>query len=137
MKRVLFILAATAMFFGCVTMNAKKVSDLKGNEEICIVDTSSVRPSFRDAYERRIRANGYQTRIITDKNNPSCELTTTYYATYGTHWGLFLATAELRVFRGDKVVGAASYNAPWASPAKHGRVEPKIGSMVNELFPQM
>jgi len=136
MNRMLFILTVTTLLYGCVSMNVKKVSDLKGNEEICIVDAPSVRQAFRDAYERRIIENGYQTRIITDKNDPSCELTTTYFATYGVHWGLFLATAKLKVFRGAKLVGEASYHAPWASPAKHGRVEPKIGSMVNELLPK-
>ena len=137
MKSFLFVVTVTTLLYGCVSMNVNKVDDLRGNEEICIVDAPSVRQAFRDAYERRIIEKGYQTRIITNINDPSCELTTTYFATYGSHWGLFLATADLKVFRGAKLVGEAWYHAPWASPAKHGRVEPKIGSMVNALLPKM
>lgn len=126
---------ASFVFLGCTSLKVSQVQGLKGNEEICVVENANTRPAFRDAYLRRIRANGYRARAVKDRNDTGCELTSTYTATYGHHWGVYLKTSVLRIFRGDKVVGEANYRAPRASPEKHGRVEDKIGDMVNQLLP--
>jgi hypothetical protein len=121
-------------FSGCISLKATKVTNI-GSKEICIVDNPAVWQDFRDAYARRIQAKGYKTQIIKDAG--ACQVTTTYAATYGVHWGLFLATAELKIFNGDVQIGQASYKAPWGSPLKHGSFENKVETMVDQLLPQV
>jgi hypothetical protein len=135
MKKSLLILAffLPIAISGCISLNTTKVTNI-ASKEICIVDNPEVWQDFRDAYERRIQAKGYKTQIV--KEAAACQVTTTYAATYGVHWGLFLATAELKVFNGDVQIGQASYKAPWGSPLKHGSFENKIESMVDQLLPQ-
>ncbi len=125
---ILCILATT----GCVSMHATKAAKLSG-KTICVIDNPQVKPEFRDAYERQIRVKGYETKVVPDGKD--CPITTTYLATYGFHWGVYLATAELKVFEQGVEVAKADYNAPFASPEKHGRVEGKIERMVAQLLP--
>lgn len=116
-------------------MNVEKATGLGGVKTICIVNNSKVKQAFRDAYERQIQAKGFQTKIIAKNNDSSCKITSVYTARYGIHWGVYLKTANLKILKGDNVIGQASYRAPFASPEKHGRVEGKIKSMVDELLP--
>lgn len=117
---------------GCVSVDVTKATRISG-KEICIVDNPSVRRDFRDAYERQIQAKGYTTKIINDVS--ACQVTSTYVATYGWHWGTYLATAELKVFNGGVEIGRAGYKAPYASPEKHGKVEEKIEALLAQLLP--
>ncbi len=113
-------------------MNATKAAKLSG-KAICIIENPTVKPDFRDAYERQIRAKGYETKVVPD--GTVCPITATYLATYGFHWGVYLATAQLKIFEQGIEVAKADYDAPFASPQKHGRVEGKIESMVAQLLP--
>jgi hypothetical protein len=122
------------MLSGCVRLNATKADKLSGNE-ICIVNNPEVRAVFRDAYERAIRAKGYQTRIV--EKISDCPITTTYTAVYRYDWGMYLSISNLTIYENGVLVGEARYKAPRASPiTKHGRVENKIKEMVDELLPK-
>lgn len=135
MKKSLLILALLLpiVLSGCISLNTTKATNI-GSKEICIVDNPAVWQDFRDAYARRIQAKGYKTQIV--KEATACQFTTTYAATYGYHWGLFLSTAELKIFNGEVQIGQASYRAPWGNPLKHGSFENKVESMVDQLLPQ-
>ena len=137
MKKIFATILAAFSMLSCTSLQVSEVNALKGSEEVCIVDNKYVKPDFRDAYERRINANGYKTKIIPARKDSSCELVSTYSATYGQHWGVYLKTAVLKVYRSEKLAGEAKYKAPYASPGKHGRVENKIESMVNQLLPKI
>ena len=117
---------------GCVSKQIVQATGIT-DKTVCIVDNPSVRPEFRDAYERQIRAKGYETKIVADV--ASCLTTTTYRATYGFHWGAYLSSAQLTVFSSGKEIGKAIYKAPYADPSKHGRVEGKIETLVSQLLP--
>jgi len=132
MKNAILGLGMSIILIGCVSIDVKRASTLD-SKEICIVDNPNVRQDFRDAYERRIQTKGYKTKITNEAS--TCQITTTYTATYGNHWGLYLATSELKIFNRGKLIGQANYKAPYASPEKHGRVENKIESMVIQLLP--
>lgn len=118
---------------GCVSTTVVQAPSLS-SKTICIVDNPSVRQAFRDAYERRIAAHGYDTKIV--DASASCDIVSTYSATYGNHWGVYLATATLTINDHGKEVGRATYKAPYASPEKHGRVEGKIEALVAQLLPK-
>ncbi|MBI3897147.1 MAG: hypothetical protein HY308_02490 [Gammaproteobacteria bacterium] len=132
MKNTLLSFCLSIILIGCVSIDATKAVGLSG-KEICIIDNPNVRQDLRGAYERRIQAKGYKTQII--KEASACPITSTYTATYGNHWGLYLATSELKIFNGGALIGQVRYKAPYASPEKHGRVENKIESMVDQLLP--
>ncbi len=132
--KILLPLIFFVVLSGCVSSNVKNVKGLTGNEEICIVENKAVRHDFLKAYQRQINQKGYKTQIIEPTESSTCVYTTTYSATYGFHWGMYLATAKLKVFNGADLVGKATYQAPFASPAKHGRVEGKINILVDELL---
>jgi len=117
---------------GCVSLDVTKAVNING-KEICIVENRDVRQAFLTAYERRLQEKGYKTQII--KDALACQTTSTYTATYGEHWGVYLARAELKIFNNGTLIGQARYRAPHASPEKHGRVESKIESMVELLLP--
>lgn len=113
-------------------IEGKLVAGLAG-QEICIVDNPAVQQDFRDAYQRRIEAKGYTTRIVQAIGD--CPIATTYSASYGQHWGVYLAVSYLQVFRDGAEIGNVRYKVSYANPTKHGRVEDKIGEMVEKLLP--
>jgi hypothetical protein len=125
-------LCLSFFLIGCVSLDATKAVNIN-DKEICIIKNHIVRQSFLDAYERRIQEKGYKTKIINDASD--CRTTSTYAATYGEHLGVYLSTAELKIFSSGTLIGQARYRAPRASPEKHGRVEGKIESMVEQLLP--
>ena len=125
-------LGVSIFLTGCVSLDATKAVYIDG-KEICIIENPDVRPAFLTAYERRLQEKGYKTQII--KDALACQTTSTYTATYGEHWGVYLARAELKIFNNGTLIGQARYRAPHASPEKHGRVESKIESMVELLLP--
>lgn len=102
------------------------------DKTICIVDNKRVRVDFRDAYERQLQAKGYATKVIA--GGETCPTTSTYEATYGFHWGAYLATARLTIYKDGVEAGRATYKAPYASPEKHGRVEGKVEALVAQLL---
>jgi aspartyl/asparaginyl beta-hydroxylase (cupin superfamily) len=102
-------------------------------QEICIVDNSYTAADFRDAYERRIRAKGYTTRLVQEKT--ACPVTTTLVATYGrTAWGRYLQTAMFTVLRDGEEIAVVRYRGSRHKPFK-GTVEGVIGEMVDVLYP--
>lgn len=127
----LFVLTA-----GCTSLKVTTANGL-GDYDICVIKNESIKDDFTSAYVRQIENNGYKIKMVDQAESLSCLITATYSATYGFHWGVYLATANLKVFKGKKLVGEAYYKAPFASPAKHGRVENKINAMVNKLLPQL
>jgi hypothetical protein len=121
-----------SMLSGCVSVNVTKAASIS-EKTICIVDNPGSEFAFRGAYERQIRAKGYATKIVKDRND--CPVSTTYKATYGMHWGVYLASAELKLFDQGAEVGSAVYEAPYASPEKHGRIEAKIEALLAKMLP--
>ncbi|VAW91873.1 hypothetical protein MNBD_GAMMA21-2808 [hydrothermal vent metagenome] len=134
MIKVIFILFMFLTISGCTSLNVKPAHNV-GNNEICVIENNGVNPDFTTAYLRQIKNNGYRVKIVNSDEAVNCEFTSTYSATYGQHWGVYLATSQLKIYHKGLVIGEAKYNAPFASPAKHGRVEDKIDDMVNELLP--
>src|SRR4051812_8028553 len=94
MKNYLLYFSSLIAMTGCVSVETTKAVNIL-SKEICIVDNPHVRLDFRDAYERRIQAKGYTTKIV--KDAAACRTISTYTATYGFHWGTYLATSELKI----------------------------------------
>jgi hypothetical protein len=123
---LLFILS------GCVSHTVQKATGINRGSEICILRNKLVNEDFFNAYENTLRNVGFRTKEITNLNE--CSVYTSYVANFGFHWGLYLSSAQLNIYKDGKIVGSATYNAPYADPTKHGRVETKIQKLVNEIF---
>jgi hypothetical protein len=101
-------------------------------QEICIVGNTYVGQDFRDAYERRIRARGYATRIVAAKSD--CPITADYVASFRSNgWGRYMSVAMLQVYRDGESIALVRYKG-----SRHGfkgSVEDVIGKMVDVLLP--
>jgi hypothetical protein len=124
--------AALAAVVCCAGIEGAKAEGIRG-QEICIVGNDYTGADFRDAYERRIRARGYTTRVVQAKTD--CPITTTYVASYGsTGWGRYMKTAMLTILRDGEEIAVVRYNVARGKPFK-GKVEDVIGEMVEVLYP--
>jgi hypothetical protein len=101
-------------------------------QEICIVGNEYVGQDFREAYERRIRAKGYATRVVAAKTD--CVITTDYGASFRSNgWGRYMNAALLQIYRNGEPIALAQYKG-----SRHGfkgTVENVIGQMVDVLLP--
>ena len=133
-RQVLSVALACALSSGAFAakIEGKMAAGIEG-QEVCIVDNPGVQQDFRDAYQRRIQAKGYATRIV--KQIGDCPVSTTYTAQYGQHWGVYLARSTLLVYRDGAQIGSVSYSVSYGNPTKHGRVEDKIEQIVDKLLP--
>jgi len=136
MKKIILGCFLIIFASGCTTLRVTAANNLD-DKKICVINNKSVREVFAEAYINQIKENGYQAKLINHKDKSNCTVTSTYTATYGMHWGTYLATADLKIFNNGLQVGQAIYKAPFASPAKHGRVEGKIADMLDKLLPPL
>jgi hypothetical protein len=132
MKTRLLLATLVLPLSGCISTQVIKAPVI-ADKTICIIDNPSTRTAFRDAYERQVRAKGYETKIVAP--GTACATTSTYEADYGFHWGLYLSHAQITIYSNEKEVGKATYKAPYFDMNKHGAVEPKIGALVEQLLP--
>ena len=134
--KIIITVITLMLVSSCTSLKANKASNIN-NAEICVINNLSVKSAFTDAYVRQIMSNGYKAKLVNERDASGCSVTSTYTAKYGFHWGVYLAVANLKIFKNGELIGDATYKAPYMSMAKHGRVENKIDAIVNELLPQI
>ena len=106
--------------------------------EICIIEDTAVRSGFLRAYKKALQEKGYRTKILDENSNhDDCELTTTYTGRWSWDMALYMAYAEIRVYRDGVKKGEAIYDATGGAglPKKWIKAEEKIKELVNLLFP--
>lgn len=140
------ILAAVVMA-GCVPVGLidqivrpVPVSRPEGRE-ICVIENTAVatKEAFFAAYERALVERGFTVRKLTPNSPASaCALTSSYTANFRWDFALYLAYANLKIFRDGQLVGEAMYDAMLAgvTSKKWIRAEEKLRELTNELFPQ-
>jgi hypothetical protein len=120
---------------GCISQKIIPVKPVAA-EQVCIVKNFMVRSEFAEIYKAQLVRNGYSPTLVdSEELAAGCAMKSTFTATWGFHWGQYLSTADILVFKGDEMIGRATYHAPFASPLKHGRIAPKIENLVDQLFP--
>jgi len=107
--------------------------------EICIIEDTAVRSGFLRAYKRALREKGYKIRILGEHANlDDCELTSTYMGRWSWDLALYMALAEIKVFRNGIQTGEAIYDSRSGGGLvfkKFIKGEEKIYELVNLLFP--
>jgi hypothetical protein len=122
----------------CAIQQSVRPVQLAADREVCIVENRSVRPGFIDSYRKALSAKGYQVRLlpagaaITD-----CAVTSVYDARWRWDLALYLAFAEITVYRHGQPVGDAKYDSEGGSAnlSKFVDADKKISELVNQLFP--
>lgn len=137
MKKVL--MAATAFTVaGCaIHQNVSPVTALQGTE-VCVVENPAVLYDFLGALERALVARGYTVRKLPQGAAlRECPVTTTYTANWRWDLAMYMAYAEIRVFKDGAPAGQAVYDAlgGGGNMGKFIAAEDKIRELVNGLLP--
>jgi len=106
--------------------------------EICVIENSDVRHEFLEAYSRALSGKGLTVRMLPAETSVgSCPLTSTYAANWRWDLALYLAYANLKVYRNSRLVGEAMYNSlnAAANTDKFINATSKIQKLTDQLFP--
>ena len=135
---LLFVCGLTLALSSCTIVQNVTPYRSSDIQEICIIEDPAVRAGFLRAYKRVLREKGYRIRILEEHANlDDCELTSTYMGRWRWGWALYMALAEIKVFRNGKLAGEAIYDSRSGSGSfkKYIKGEEKIFELVNLLFP--
>jgi len=107
-------------------------------KEMCIRENRDVRPGFLDAYKAALESKGLSVRVIDpDAGVTACPLLTTYVANWRWDFTMYMAYAQMVVYRDGAEVGRAVYDAAGGGGRldKWINADDKVRELVNQLFP--
>lgn len=122
---------------GCaINQSVTPVGSLEARE-ICIVENTAVRTTFLDALRKSVEAKGYVVRLL-PAGSPlrACPVTVTYTANWRWDLALYMAYAEINVFKAGAPAGKAVYDSlgGGANLGKFISAEDKVNELVNQLM---
>lgn len=133
---VSFLIAG--LMTGCsITQTVNPVPPLDTNS-ICIINNDNARETFRDAYKRALENKNYQVKLLPSSAVISdCSVSSTYTANWRWDLAMYMAYAEINVFKNGQKAGDAVYSSlsGSANMGKFIKAEPKINELVDLLFP--
>jgi len=107
-------------------------------KEICVRENRDVRPAFLDAYKQALEGKGLSVRVLpADAGITACPLLTTYSANWRWDFTMYMAYAEMKVYRDGSEVGKAVYDSLMGGGRldKFINADEKVRELVNQLFP--
>jgi hypothetical protein len=134
-------IAILVLLVGCGTIEEKvQPVTLSGSDprEICVIENSDVRHEFLEAYSSALSSKGLTVRMLpAGASVGSCPLTSTYTANWRWDLALYLAYANLKVYRSSRLVGEAMYNSLDAAgnTDKFINARLKVQKLADQLFP--
>ena len=130
------------LLFGCsVKYSANPLTNLnKDTNEICVIKDKDTRDEFLSAYRLALKNKGFSVRVLDPKSDlNSCPLTSTYTGSWSWDFKMYMASAEIVVYKNGVKAGDALFDAPKAGTALtteiYDSTEVKIAKMVDRLFP--
>jgi hypothetical protein len=131
MRTVLTLLLAALAAAACSTKQVTPVA-MGDEKRICIIENPKVRFDVLNTYREALEKRGFQVQVLAPSTSPSgCPVTTTYTGLWRLDFPLvYLAYAELRVYRDGRPTGRAVYNAR----ASRNSAEGPINELVDDLF---
>jgi len=140
--RLLVIAAAVLFLPSCtITRTANPVLGLRDSAaEICIIEKPDVRAGFQEELVAALEKRNFSSRIL-PVGSPvvTCPVSLTYNARWSWDFVLYMAWAEIVVYRNGVRAGDALYSAPRAGWALTFRIyestASKVDTMVEQLFP--
>ena len=138
-RAIMPLLVGLALVACSIKQNVKAVTpaDL-ATREICVRENKTVREGFLEAYRQALESKGFSVRVLDpDAGIRACPLLTTYTANWRWDLALYMAYAELIVFRDGNEIGKATYDALMGGGRmdKFIKADEKVRELVNQLFP--
>lgn len=131
MKAILIASLVALALSACATRQVNPVY-MQEEKRVCIIENPRVLHDFLGAYRRTLEGRGFQVEVFPETANASvCPVTTMYTANWRWDMVLYLAYAELRVYKDGKPAGRAIHNA---RGSRFITAEGKIQEMVDELY---
>lgn len=137
--RLLVFPLIAALFSGCAIHQKVTPVEKTDDRQVCIIEKPSVRPGFLETYKRVLTARGYAVKQLPQSASlVECAVTSTYNASWRWDLALYMALAEINVYRNGKPVGEAHYDSQrgGANFGKFIDAEAKITELVSQLFPE-
>ena len=139
--KLLSIVGLTAVSLsvaGCAI--TQKVDPVLGvtTKEVCVIEDPAVRATFLQTYKRALRDKGYTVKMLeADSSITSCPVTSTYTARWSFDFTIYMAEADITVFRDGAKAGQASYDAKKGglNLTKWIDADAKIVELTGQLFP--
>jgi hypothetical protein len=131
MKATFAALAAALAACACASTRVTPV-DMQGVTRVCIIENPRVKFDFLGAYRRALEERGFQVEVHPETTRLSvCPVTSRYTANWRWDLVLYLAYAELRVYRDARPAGRAIFNA---RSSRLIAAEATINDLVDGLF---
>ncbi len=137
-RRCTSAVAALLLAACSITQEVKPIA--VAGKAICVIANPKVsQPEFVVAYERELRARGYEVQMLSaDSSLIACPLTSTYTANWNWDLALYMSYAELKVYNEGKVVAEAIYDSRrgGGNMGKFIKAEEKIKELVGLMLPK-
>lgn len=131
MSKTAAVLLAVIALGGCATKQVNPV-EMRGEKRVCIIENPRVLHDFLGAYRRALEQRGFAVEVLPETARVNaCPLTTVYTGHWRWDMVLYLAYAEMRVYRDGEQVGRAVHAA---RSSRFINGEEKIKEMANDLF---
>lgn len=109
------------------------------SKEICVRENTAVRAGFLEAYRQALEGKGFNVRVIEPTAGiTACPLLTTYTANWRWDFALYMAYAEMTVYRDGGEIGKAVYDSLTGglNMNKFVKGDEKVRELVDQLFPR-
>lgn len=137
MKRfLLFILPATALLASCAINQSVDSTSVPSDATLCIIEDPAVREGFLDELTKILDEKAISHRVVDKDEALNCEWTMTYLGRWNWDFTIYMAYAEIKIFRDGQLTGEAVYDASRGAFnfSKFIDAEPKIRELVEELL---
>lgn len=135
----LFALVALALALGgCAIRQKVNPTERFEGKLICIVANPAVKNGFLETYKSTLTQKGYEVRVLAPSASLiECPVTSTYSANWRWDLAMYMAYAEIKVYKQAKPSGEAVYDATrgGGNMGKFISAETKIAELVDKLFP--
>ena len=140
MFSIRLVVAATSVLAlgACAIKQEVRALDALASPEVCVVSNTDVRQTFADALVRSLKSRGYEPRMLPANSAvTACPVVLTYRANWRWDLALYMAYAEMRVFKAGTESGSAIYDSTrgGGNMGKFIDADKKIVELSAQLFP--
>lgn len=130
------ILCIAAFITACAHYQAIIPVPVTTSRDICIIENLKVDVVILQIFRRTLEEKGYIVQVLPQSSEISdCPTTTTYQARLGWDLAVYMSSAEINVYKDQKLIGSAFYRANDGLLSKYKNAETTLGELVSKLFP--